>query len=522
MNVVELVKQQAKMRPLEPAIIDFRHSRERVLTFADLDDRTASIAAGLEAKRVAAGDAALIFHPMAAELYVFLLALFHLGAVGIFLDPSAGREHIERCCEIYPPKVFFGTPHAHLLRLVSPTVRRISLFVGTSWQPRTVSLSSLRTEHRNDITPVSDQAPALVTFTSRSTGVPKAAVRTHHFLLAQHRAVAASLNLTAGTVDLTTLPIFVLANLASGVCSVLPRGDMRAPAAYDPGPVIGQIEKHQISSTAASPAFIERLADECIQTSHPLTSLKKVFLGGAPVFPGVLQRAQKAFPNATITTVYGSTEAEPIAGICFDSMSEDDFAGMRNGHGLLVGTPSPFLELRMIRELGNKPIGRISASAFAQIIVPDESPGEIVVSGEHVLSGYLHDGGGEDKFEVEGVRWHRTGDIGYLDSGSRLWLLGRCSTKIKDGRGTLYSLAVECAAQHDARIARAALVEVAGERVLVLQPRNGHKLDSAACKQQLGWASLDRLVTLGRIPVDKRHNAKVDYQELKLLLQRCA
>src|SRR4029077_2110296 len=133
--------------------------------------------------------------PMVAELYVFLLALFHLGAVGIFLDPSAGREHVERCCGIYPPRMFFGAARAHLLRLVSPAVRRIGVFVGASWQPRTVSLSLLRAEHRKDIRPVADQAPALVTFTSGSTGMPKAAVRTHHFLLAQHRAVAASLNL---------------------------------------------------------------------------------------------------------------------------------------------------------------------------------------------------------------------------------------------------------------------------------------------------------------------------------------
>ncbi len=521
MNVVELVRRQAEMRPSAAAIIDVHHGRERTLTFADLYDRVARIAAGLEARGIGAGDAALIFYPMAAELYVFLLALFHLGAVGIFLDPSAGRTQIERCCDMYPPKMFFGTARAHLLRMASPAVRRIALFVGTSWQPRTVTLSSLRAETRKDATPVTGIAPALLTFTSGSTGIPKAAVRTHHFLLAQHRAVAASLELTAETVDLTTLPIFVLANLASGVCSVLPDADMRAPASCDPVPVIEQIEKHKISSTAASPAFIERVANQCIRTSHPLRSLRKVFLGGAPVFPGVLQSARKAFPDARLMAIYGSTEAEPMAGIRFDSISEDDFAAMRNGHGLLVGSPSSSLDLRVIREQGNSPIGRMSASEFAEMLAPHETAGEIVVSGEHVLGGYLHEEGRENKFDVDGVRWHRTRDMGYLDSSNRLWLLGRCSAKIEDHRGALYPLAVECAAQHDVRVARCALVEVGGQRVLVLEPQNGHEFDSTTFKQQLGWANLDRLVTLSRIPVDTRHNAKVDYAELKLLLQRC-
>ena len=75
---------------------------------------------------------------------------------------------------------------------------------------------------------------ALITFTSGSTGAAKAAVRTHGFLLAQHAVLARDLELQAGEVDLTTLPIFVLANLASGVCSVIPDVDMRAPADADP------------------------------------------------------------------------------------------------------------------------------------------------------------------------------------------------------------------------------------------------------------------------------------------------
>ena len=62
---------------------------------------------------------------MSAELYVCLLALFRLRLVAMFLDPSAGREHIERCCELHRPKAFIGSAKAHLLRLVSHALRRI-------------------------------------------------------------------------------------------------------------------------------------------------------------------------------------------------------------------------------------------------------------------------------------------------------------------------------------------------------------------------------------------------------------
>ena len=137
-----------------------------------------------------------------------------------------------------------------------------------------------------------------------------------------------------------------------------------------------------------------------------------------------------------------------MAELAFNSISEEDFAAMRNGRGLLVGAPVSSLQLRVIRDQWGKPIGRIKASEFAEMNVPAGHPGEIVISGEHVLPGYLHgEGESETKFDVDAVRWHRTGDLGYFDSRDRLWLLGRGNAKIEDRHGTLYSLSVECAAQ---------------------------------------------------------------------------
>lgn len=521
MNVAKLFEEQARMRPDALAIIDVHRGRDRMLTFGELHEKAAGCAALLESHGLQPGANILIFHPMTLELYVFLVALLYLGAVSVFLDPSANRDQVERCCQVCPPQAFFGSARAHLLRLISPAIRRIPLFYGSSWQPGSVNLSCVGAARPpKTIQSLGGNAPALITFTSGSTGIPKAAVRTHNFLRAQHRVLAATLGLIPGTADLTTLPIFVLANLASGVCSVLPDGDMRAPSSCNPVPIIAQVERHLVRSIGASPALMERLADECIRSSRPLLSVDKVFLGGAPVFLRVLQRARQAFPNAAVMTIYGSTEAEPMAELPFDSISQDDFVAMRNGRGLLAGTPCSRLQLRVIRDHWGKPFGRLEASEFVAMNMPAGSPGEIVVSGEHVLGGYLNgEGESQSKFEVDGVRWHRTGDLGYFDSYNRLWLLGPCDAKIEDPRGTVYPLAVECAAQHDPRIARAALVEVGWKRILVVQTKNGHEFDPSY-KDKLAWAQLDRVVKLPEIPVDKRHNAKINYPQLRLMLRR--
>jgi acyl-CoA synthetase (AMP-forming)/AMP-acid ligase II len=451
---------------------------------------------------------------VAAELYAVLIALFRLGGVAIFLDPSAGREHVERCCAIFPPKAFFGSPRAQFLRWTMPALRRVPKAFCSGWFPgaRRLNFGAGSISVR-EIVPLSSDAPALVTFTSGSTGQPKAAMRSHGFLVAQHHALEASLGLQAGTRDLTTLPIFVLANLASGVTSVLPDADLRAPGRIAARPVLAQIERHKIQTTAASPALLSRLLDECESSGATLSSLSSIFIGGAPVFPGLLRKAKQFCPQARVWAVYGSTEAEPMAEIALPDIAKEDFDGMEQGKGLLAGRPVSSISLRVIRDAWGTPIPALDPAAFERLMTSVGEPGEIVVSGGHVLRGYLNgEGDAETKFEVDGARWHRTGDLGYLDTSGRLWLLGRCNGKIKDERGTLYPFAVECAAMQDAAVRRAALAAVAGRRVLAIEGEKTLSLE--AIRKSLSWARLDQVVRLERVPVDKRHNAKIDYVAL--------
>ncbi|MGC2618428.1 MAG: hypothetical protein WA414_05255 [Acidobacteriaceae bacterium] len=134
-----------------------------------------------------------------------------------------------------------------------------------------------------------------------------------------------------------------------------------------------------------------------------------------------------------------------------------------------------------------------------------------------MLPGYLQGvGDAETKFDVAGIRWHRTGDLGRIDAQGRLWLLGRASAKLRDDRGVLYPFAVECAAQQIAGVRRAALLQFRNQRVLVVEGVPATM--QPAIVQALSWAQLDRVSILPSIPVDKRHNAKVDYAALRTKL----
>lgn len=516
MNIAEILQAQARRAGDRLAIVDARRS----ITYAELDRAVGAAAADLAEAGLEPGMRALLFSRMSVALYVTMIALFRRRMTAVFVDPSAGRARLEACVRRVQPDAFIAIPRAHLLRFTSSAIRAI---------PRKLAIGggvpfAAPIAHRADgdgppIEPCPSGTPAVITFTSGSTGEPKAAVRTHGFLLAQHRALSESLRLEAGHVDLCTLPIFLLANLASGLTSVIPDADLRTPGAVDPGPVLEQIARTRPGRTVASPAFLLRLVERARSEGHTLTTFEQIYTGGAPVFPATLDAIAAAAPEAAVVAVYGSTEAEPIAEIERTEMSDADRAAMVGGAGLLAGRPVGSIELRILADRWGTPLGPFSTAELDAASRPAGEAGEIIVAGEHVLDGYLDGVGNEDtKVRVGDSVWHRTGDAGYLDERGRLWLLGRCSARAQDPAGVLYPFAVECAASAHPAVARAAFAFHRNRRVLAIELREGSLDPAADLRNSLGWARLERIVTIPQVPVDRRHNAKVDYPSLMRIL----
>jgi acyl-coenzyme A synthetase/AMP-(fatty) acid ligase len=524
MNVCETLCSRAAASPDVPAIVDVGRGRHRSVSFAALERASARAAGLLHAAGLRAGDGVLVLLPMSVDLYVALLAVFRLGMVALILDPSAGRPHIERCCALYPPQALIAGARAHVLRLFSPALRRIRVKISVGL-PVPGAVSWARTERTPPIPTVSscDSAtPALLTFTSGSTGQPKAAVRSHGFLLAQHRALQQSLQCVPGEVHLTTLPVFVLAALASGATSLLPDADLRRPDAVRPARLANQIRTYTPARLSTSPALLERLADYCGSRGVTFSSLRTLFTGGGPVFPRLSAKLHRIAPRAEIVAVYGSTEAEPIALCTQGALDNGDREAMGRGAGLLAGAPVPSIRLRIFPDRWGTPIGPYTDAEWEASCLPPGQPGEIVVSGDHVLSGYLHGrGDNETKVVVGTTHWHRTGDAGYLDRQGRLWLLGRCAARIDDARGHLYPLGVETIALRYPGVRRAAFVGYRGRRVLVLEPTpRSPRPDLVSLAQRLASAHVDEVLWDNAIPVDARHNAKIDYRALVARLDR--
>jgi acyl-CoA synthetase (AMP-forming)/AMP-acid ligase II len=518
LNLAATLHARAAAHPERAAIVetDPATGRDRIWTYAELAKTAALIAAGLRARGLRPGDGVLLLQPMSGELYAFLLGAWQAGLVCLFIDPSQGHAHLAACARRWRPRALFGVAAAHWFSLLVPGLRRDLVRLRTrGWAPFATPLSRLLSSApATDIFPATADTPALVTFTSGSTGQPKAIVRSHGFLHAQHHAIAEAIALREGEADLTTLPIFLLANLGSGLTSIIPAGDIARPGAVNPAPIAAQLARHPATRGGASPAFWLRLASSA-EGRAALANLRTLYTGGGPLWPDDLATLRAAAPATRVVCVYGSTEAEPIAEIdAAEALAAPEAQTLLPG-----GHLRPEIRCAVLRDRFGTPRPDLDAAAFAAETCAPGQIGEIVVSGAHVVSGYLGGVGDEEtKFRVEGVIWHRTGDAGLLDAVGRLWLAGRCSARVRAGARTLYPAEVEVALRGVKGLRRSALLTHADEAWVVLEADEPAVLALASARlAQRGLPEL-RLHLLPRLPLDKRHNAKIDYAALRALL----
>ncbi len=533
MNLIKILDEHANVQPQHVALRDCHAGVNRVITYLDLQKRTAQAATSLIESGIKKGDRILVVIPLSIETYILLLAIFRIGAVAVIADASFGLDMLRRSLSLVEPDAMISNPHLKFLGSVFSEIRDIRLKLDAQ------QVVSGAHQANKEIEDLDGEHPALITFTSGSTGNPKAIVRTHEFLLQQQKVLASTLPGQKSDVELTTLPVFVLSALAQGITSVLPDCDMRRPGAIDASRIVNQLANCNANRIIASPAFLQRLTDYLREEKLQLPALQNVLTGGGPVFPSLLKQAESIFPNAEIIAVYGSTEAEPIAHITSKSMSQEDLEKTFAGGGLLAGKPIADIELAIVdpaeldsfaKNGGNRKFTRLPGSAT----------GEIVVRGKHVIKTYLSgEGDAETKFKAIGSKvWHRTGDAGYLDDQGRLWLMGRCALKISDERGDLYPFQVEVAASELKTLRRATCLHTDGKRILVVEKKHRSPLKwfvdlfgifdlsrhpapfSSTMSDAFSWIRFDEIRFVYSMPVDARHNSKIQYARLERNLKQ--
>lgn len=434
--------------------------------FSQVQGLAKTFAARWHADGVRPGDRVLIAMGIGVDLYASLAALWSLGATVVLPEPAMGLAGVKTAVHATRPKFFCAASPYRWIKLLIPGLWRTKLLSpkqqGTADVPEVV---------------VDPESTALISFTSGTTGTPKAIPRSHAFLMAQWKAVAPLLHSRSAEVDLVTFPVFVLINLAEGRTSVLPNWKMSKLAHLDPDALVRWISANGCTRALLPPALCEKLVE-----AQDIGSLHHILTGGGPVFPDIVLSLHKVAEHLEITTVYGSTEAEPIA----------HAQTTEQGYGLLVGHPVDAVQLRIVDT-------------------------EIQVAGDHVNTGYLDPTrDAETKVRDGDTIWHRTGDAGKLDEQGRLWLLGRVGDQVETQNGVQYPFAVETTARMWPGIARVALLEIEKEPVLVIE---GEATQIDTWRGNAKALGIKDVRHIGKIPLDKRHHSKVDRNALRAALR---
>lgn len=532
-NVVRYLDHQSFENEDRPALVEPGKEGPTSWTFGELKARADWMAAGLREQGIRAGDRVIIMVPMSLKLYQVLLGVLEIGAVAVFADPWVGPRSLAGFASYAEPKGFVGVAKSHAVRLFDKSLRQLPVTVTTGGRVWCIPARSSWSEvirYEGPIRPYRNQPgdTALITFTSGSSGIPKGADRTHHFLSAQHEALNAEFPYRDDDVDMPTFPVFSLNNLANGVTTVIPDIDFRRVADADGRQIVEQMRTHGVTTATASPPFFDRLCD-ALEADDTDVGLRRILTGGAPVTKQQLRRWQRALPETEIVVIYGSTEAEPVAHISADQRLEAS-ATCGDGqqqHGYCVGAPVDALDAKII-PIRRQPVV-LDDGGWEELELADGQVGELVISGAHVCEQYFRNpqATAENKIvEDDGTVWHRMGDTGYIDDRGRFWLTGRVhSTIVRSGTPLQAQVVEQIAAGDDPNIERIAAVGLPDERLgehlvavieLVSGADEGQAVDGVRRRLRDANLPLDAVVVRDDpLPVDPRHNAKIDYAALR-------
>ena len=504
-NIVNLFLDSARKYPDKVAIIH----KNKAISFSEFEKQIKDTSNYFLNKGISKGDRVLIFVPMSIDLYRIVLALFNIGATAVFLDEWVSKKRMEECCKVAQCKAFVGILKAKVFSFFSSELRKIPIKLG-------VKYNHVAPFSNKDIlkTEVNGNDTALITFTTGTTGIPKAAKRTHQFLREQFFALIDKIDAKPEDIDMPVLPIVLLINLGVGSTSVIAEFKASKPASLNEEKIIKQITQYKVSRIVASPFFVKQIANKIISNKLSVGSLKKIFTGGAPVFPYEAEVYNKAFPGAQVEVVYGSTEAEPISSINVKELIKEKENILQKG--LKVGIPYHKIECKIIK-IQQGAISCADENELNALVVLPSQIGEIIVSGSHVLREYFNNDEAlkQNKIFIGNKCWHRTGDSGYMDEAGVLYLTGRCNTLISLEDKVVATFIYENYFQSIDGVEIGTIMKINEELLAIIEMGDDSRKEYIRNNISLLDIKFDMIKFISKIPRDLRHNSKIDYGLLK-------
>ena len=439
-------------------------------TYGQLNEDINSFIAYLNDKGVKTGDRVFIFTPVSYKLTVFMIAAFKLGIQVMFLDINAKQETFDKLFSRFRPDYILVSNKTRILKYFFNRIRRGFEIINID------KISSNYTILK-ELPKIPDDAPALLTTTTGSTGVPKIIVRSHLDLFNQLELVDNNLPKSNKQIIMSTSFIYIFAILARGDIAVLPQINLNASAEKINQRL--QIFKCvPISIIITSPIF-------GLKATNIYSDLKRLYIGGASINLQEAEIIQKKFSNSQNYMVYGATECNILTYVLLTKYIHE----LRENYRSTLGKPFDGVSIK---------------------IAEDES---ILVSCNALIKGFVND---KSEYAVCNGDWYNTNDKGYIKNGI-LYYRGKYDYYVIFDNEKIYSheigqfLSVEYTTYK-----KCAVVQKKGVIYLFGTEREYADELSEALLKKYGFNVKYRYVK--SLPHDIRHHTKTDYKKLLSLI----
>jgi long-chain acyl-CoA synthetase len=431
------------------------HYFDAEVSATDLDRLSDGLAIGLRDMGVEPGDRVAIYLQNVPQFVIALIAGWKLGAIPVSINPMLKQKELalilndSGATALVSLEGLYGTVARQVVpdtavRIVV-TTSELDFIEGDPPGPLADvererhdgmnDLLELAREHEGESPDPVDPQPddtAFLTYTSGTTGPPKGAMNTHRNVVFNSQAYRDWIGLDDSDVVLGVAPLFHITGLIGhiGVALLTPI-PLLLGYRFDPAATLDQIERHGATFIVGAITVFTALMNEPSAGDRDLSSLAKVYSGGAPIAPAIVERFEQ-LTDAYIHNIYGLTETtSPSHGVPFGRRAPVD----ESSGALSVGVPIFDTDVRIVDENDKE--------------LPPGEIGEIVTRGPQVVPGYWEKPE-ETENAIPGGALH-TGDVGFMDEQGWFFLVDRSKDQINVSGYKVWPREVEdTLAEHDA------------------------------------------------------------------------
>ena len=431
---------------------------DRRITAATFGALTNSVSRRLVDLGVTAGDRVAVLSANNPEWCVTFWATVNLGAVLVGLNGWWKTDEIVYGLNDSGAKILVADD-ARFDRIADrlddlPALEAIYLIDrDPEGDPRLHAYADLTTdvEAERPTAPIAEDDPAVIFYTSGTTGKPKGAISTHRSMIANlqntlYNAVEGTMvepgppaGAAAESVALLTSPLFhvsgchsgLVVGMLAGIRLVIPEGK------FEPTHALALIQDEKVTVWATVPTMVWRVCEHPDRHDYDTSSVTIVAFGGSPSADELQRMVADTFPNVrSASNAYGLTESSSVATL----LTGEDVAE----HPTSVGLAMPVVDLRIADAEGNA--------------LGTNETGEVLIRGPIIMPGYW--GRPEATAETLKDGWLHTGDVGHLDEDGFLYITDRAKDMIIRGGENIYCVEIEQRLVDHTDIADAAIIGV--------------------------------------------------------------